>query len=91
MVTRSRRKDTLSGRAFRLLIGLYPAAFRDEYGRELTLVFEDRYRDADGPWDRCRLWVEALTGILTEAPRRCGIPGSTIHLSRGAFSLSAIS
>ena len=28
---------------------------------------------------------------LTEAPRRCGRPCSTIHLSRGSFSLSAIS
>ena len=69
MMTRSRRNDTLSTRAFRLLIRMYPAAFRDEYGRELALVFADRYRDAAGPWDRSRLWLEALTGIVVEAPK----------------------
>ena len=29
-------------RAFRFLLLLYPEEFRDEYGRELTLVFADR-------------------------------------------------
>jgi len=56
-------------RAFRVLLALYPAAFRDEYGRELALVFVDRYRDAAGPWDRARLWLEAIAGILVEAPK----------------------
>ena len=69
MITSSRGTDTLSTRAFRLLIGLYPAAFRDEYGRELALVFADRYRDAPGRWDRSTLWVEALAGIVVEAPK----------------------
>ena len=44
--------ERLSARAFRALLALYPAAFRDEYGRELSLVFVDRYREASGPWDR---------------------------------------
>jgi predicted permease len=56
-------------RAFRALLALYPTAFRDEYGRELALVFVDRYRDAAGTWDRARLWLEAALGILVEAPR----------------------
>ena len=29
----------------------------------------DRYRDATGPWDRTRLWIEALAGIAAEAPK----------------------
>lgn len=61
--------ERVSARAFRTLLALYPAAFRDEYGRELSLVFVDRYRDAAGSWDRARLWLEALTGILTDAPK----------------------
>jgi predicted permease len=65
----SRPKEARSGRAFRALLALYPAAFRDEYGRELALVFVDRYRDATGPWDRARLWLEAIAGILAEAPK----------------------
>lgn len=62
-------RERLSTRAFHALLAFYPAAFRDEYGRELSLVFADRYRDATGPWDRVRLWCEAFVGILTEAPK----------------------
>ncbi|MEO7271329.1 MAG: ABC transporter permease [Vicinamibacterales bacterium] len=54
-------------RAFTALLVLYPAEFRDEYGRELSLVFADRYRHARGPLDRVGLWSEALAGLLTEA------------------------
>jgi predicted permease len=63
------RKDDWSTRAYRALLSLYPAAFRDEYQRELTLLFIDRYRDAAGPGDRARLWFEALGGIAAEAPK----------------------
>jgi putative ABC transport system permease protein len=62
-------RERLSARAFRALLALYPAVFRDEYGRELSLAFIDRYRDASGPWDRVRLWQEAVVGVLTEAPK----------------------
>jgi predicted permease len=65
----SHRKEALSVRAFQALLALYPAAFRDEYGRELALVFVDRYRDAGGQWERVRLWLEAVIGILAEAPK----------------------
>ena len=61
--------ERLSTRGFRALLALYPSAFRDEYGRELSLIFADRYRDATGPWDRARLWLEAASGILAEAPK----------------------
>src|SRR5262245_31062614 len=64
--------ERFSARAFRALLALYPAVFRDEYGRELSLVFVDRYRDATGRWDRARLWIEALVGVLTEAPKEHG-------------------
>ncbi len=62
-------RERQSARAFRALLALYPAAFRDEYGRELSLLFVDRYREAGGPWDRARLWLEALSGVLSEAPK----------------------
>src|SRR5262245_9519594 len=61
--------ERLSTRAFCALLALYPAAFRDEYGRELSLVFVDRYRDAANSWERILLWFEAVVGILTEAPK----------------------
>ena len=56
-------------RAFRALLAVYPAAFRDDYGRELTLLFLDRYRDAAGPWARAVLWLDVLTGLAREAPK----------------------
>jgi putative ABC transport system permease protein len=63
------RDEDRSARVFRALLGLYPTAFRDEYDRELTLVFIDRYRDAAGSWDRARLWLDVLRGIASEAPK----------------------
>ena len=63
------RKERLSVRAFRAFLALYPAAFRDEYGREMTMAFVDRYRNADSVLARARLWFEALTGVLVEAPK----------------------
>jgi hypothetical protein len=58
-----------SMRAFRALLALYPGDFRDEYGREITLVFSDRYRQATSGIERASVWVEALFGLLTEAPK----------------------
>jgi hypothetical protein len=58
-----------STRAFRALLALYPGEFRHEYGRELSLVFADRYRDAAGPLQRIGVWFEALYGLLREAPK----------------------
>ena len=34
----TRREESRSAKAFRALLALYPAAFRDEYGRELSLL-----------------------------------------------------
>ena len=63
------RRSSRSIKAFETFLSLYPAAFRDDYGRELTLVFIDRYRDATGRWDRARLWADAIAGIAAEAPK----------------------
>src|SRR5436190_17311193 len=66
------RTETWSATVFRALLALYPAAFRDEYGRELILVFVDRYRDAGSAWERVRIWLEVLSGIAAEAPKEHG-------------------
>jgi hypothetical protein len=65
----SRRRRHWSTRAFAALLSLYPGEFRDEYGRELTLVFADRYRDARGATARSRIWIEAIAGLVREAPK----------------------
>ena len=54
---------------FRALLTLYPGEFRDEFGREVAMVFADRYRDAAGPVDRMLVWFDAITGVLREAPK----------------------
>ena len=63
------RRSHWSARVFHALLALYPGEFRDEYGRELTLVFADRYRDATGTLERAGVWVQAISGLLREAPR----------------------
>jgi putative ABC transport system permease protein len=52
---------------FNLALHLYPAAYRDEYGREMTLVFVDRLREAGG---LRRAWaaVAAIGAVVTDAP-----------------------
>lgn len=57
------------GALFCSLLVLYPRAFRDEYGQEITLAFRDRLRHASGPVERTMVWVGAITGILREAPK----------------------
>ena len=47
---------------------LYPASFRDEYGREMTRLLADGLRNA-GAGDAVLLWLQAMAGVLLEAPR----------------------
>jgi hypothetical protein len=56
-------------RAFRALLALYPGEFRDEYGREVAMVFADRYRRATTARERVYIWLEGLAGVLREAPK----------------------
>jgi predicted permease len=58
-----------SRRTFRALLALYPGEFRDEYGRELAIVFADRYLDATSLWQRTMVWLEAIAGVVREAPK----------------------
>jgi len=58
-----------STRLFRALLTLYPGEFRDEYGREVVMVFADRYRDARGAREHAQVWVDAIAGVLREAPK----------------------
>jgi predicted permease len=55
--------------AFRALLRLYPGEFRDEYGREMALVLSDRYREAANSWERALISIEAITGVLSHAPK----------------------
>jgi putative ABC transport system permease protein len=56
-------------RLYRGFLFAYPAAFRDEYGRELCLAFADRCREASSRAAMALVWAEAIFGILNEAPK----------------------
>jgi predicted permease len=52
---------------YRLLLYLYPASWRAEYGAEMRSVFARRRREADGAFARIALWLEAVPDLLTNA------------------------
>jgi predicted permease len=53
---------------YRLLLKIYPARFREDYGVPLQQQFKDDYREAEGARDRIRLWAQAILDIARTAP-----------------------
>ena len=53
-------------RFYQLLLRLYPASFRNEYGGEMSKIFARRLRDA-GAFRRLGLWLEAIADVVTSA------------------------
>ncbi len=56
-----------AARWFKMLLYLYPAAFRADYEREMRFIFADRRRDASGPFAIAALWLETLVDLLSSA------------------------
>ncbi len=54
-------------RAYRLLLHLYPASFRQEYGEEMASILARRLRDASRPLRRARVWAGAVWETLGNA------------------------
>jgi predicted permease len=54
-------------RLYRLLLHLFPTAFRNEYGDEMCWIFEKRLRDASSFPSRLTLWVATIWEIFTNA------------------------
>src|SRR5690242_11278258 len=52
---------------YRLLLCLYPASWRAEYGGEMRAVFASRRNDAGGLFGRAALWLETIPDLLTNA------------------------
>jgi putative ABC transport system permease protein len=52
-------------RLYRILLRLYPAEFRDEYGREMAQVLRDRI-ERESP---LRVWLDVIRDLLVTAPR----------------------
>ncbi len=56
-------------RFYRSLLGLYPSAFRKEYGEEMCAVFARRLREASGPSATAALWAGAFLDTVASAVR----------------------
>ena len=69
MTTSTTRVEAPLLRLYRALLFLYPSEFRAEYGRELCLVFLDRYREKRSAPAVVGVWLGAVLGVLAEAPR----------------------
>jgi putative ABC transport system permease protein len=65
--SRTRERNAL--RVYRGFLRLYPADFREEYGHELCLVFADRWREQRSLLALFLIWLNALFGVLNEAPK----------------------
>jgi putative ABC transport system permease protein len=55
---------------FATALHLYPASYRDEYGREMTLVLVDRLREERHAVARAAVLLSALAAVLADAPRQ---------------------
>jgi putative ABC transport system permease protein len=53
---------------YRLLLKLYPARFREEYGRPMERQFSDDYADSQSARERIILWLHALRDLALTAP-----------------------
>ena len=63
----------LNGRPVRCsqpVLHLYPASYRDEFGREMTLVLLDRLRAEHTAVARVVVFVGAVAAVLADAPRQ---------------------
>lgn len=83
-------------RFYRVLLGLFPASFRSEYGDEMSAVFARRLRDASA-LGRLFVWMDAVADIVMNATLlQLEVTGRDVRYSlrtllrSPAFSLSAI-
>src|ERR1700686_2190460 len=65
--------EHIAGRAFGALLLCYPAEFRQEYAREMALVFVDRCRAQRSLAGLLAVWLNAAAGVLMEAPKEHGL------------------
>ena len=66
-VTRAERRARA---LFGAVLHLYPASYRDEYGREMTLVLVDRLRGEHNAAARVVVFLGAIASVLADAPKQ---------------------
>jgi putative ABC transport system permease protein len=55
---------------FGAVLHLYPASYRDEYGREMALVLVDRLRGEHNAVARVVMFLGAIASVLADAPKQ---------------------
>lgn len=55
---------------FAAVLHLYPASYRDEYGKEMTLVLVDRLRGERHAGARVVVFLGAMAAVLADAPQQ---------------------
>jgi hypothetical protein len=63
-------------RIYKILLNLYPRAFRDQYGEEMTRVFQENLASEGSSF---KLWIQAFVDVLSSASRE--------HVQGGVMSL----
>lgn len=72
-------------RAYRSLLHLLPASFRDEYGGEMTALFADRLAAAS-PAGRAALWTGEIASLVATAARtHAELLGQDLRFALRAF------
>ena len=64
------RSEGRARRLFNAVLHLYPASYRDEYGREMMLVLIDRLRGERRATARVVVLVAAIAAVVADAPRQ---------------------
>ena len=74
---------------YRLLLRLYPASFRSEYGEELCSIFARQRRDAGGWFGVAAFWLAALAGTFWNAALvHCDILRQDLRAARRSLAAS---
>jgi hypothetical protein len=63
-------RQSFHDRLFRLLLKLFPAEFRGDFGDNMAADFHDQRRDVEGNGGAVRtLWIRTVLDLLRRAPR----------------------
>jgi putative ABC transport system permease protein len=68
-MSRAQSSEAGAVRLYQHFFWLYPAEFRDEYRRELSLAFVDRWREAKSATGLLFVLFDAIFGIFYQAPK----------------------
>lgn len=68
----------MSEKIYACLLHLFPAGFRQAYGREALQLFRDRWRDERGLFPRLQLWGDLLADLAISIPREYRVARATL-------------